>query len=500
MNILCIDVGTSGMRGILYDHTGQNLLEYKTFYRPLYFGNGWVEQDPSDWENALYSILNYVSSEAKIRQIGIDAVSFTAFRSSVIPVDKKIHPLHKAVMWQDKRTDDLCEKMQVHNRTVNDICGAGINSVFSGIKMRWIRENIPEIYEKIYKFMVAADYIIFLLTGEICTDYTYGSRSNLMSLRTCQWDDKLLDIFHIDNSKLCRLIEPGSVCGYTTGRLKNLTGFPDGIPVITAGGDQQCSALGQGVVGPGILSVTAGTGGFLITNLDRLPEQLKDDVICNYSSIKNQYIVEYSMLTCCSAYDWCRKEWFQRYSFDELEYVLGKTPPGSNGCLCVPYFMGRSTPDWNRKARGAFFNLSSRTTKWDMLRSLLEGICYELKNGIDTIDKYVQISDIFINGGLTNSKTFNKMQADIYGMKIVRRGQMEATARGALIVALTALGVYASVQESFIAISLKDESEIYDPDEELTCLYEKYRRKMNVLYKQYTFLEENRNKRNIKIK
>ena len=245
------------------------------------------------------------------------------------------------------------------------------------------------------------------MTGILCTDYTYGSRSNLMNLRECRWDPQLLEIFHVEESRLCRLVEPGSICGYTTERLCSLTGFPSGIPVVTAGGDQQCGALGQGVVGPGILSVTVGTGGFLVTNLNEIPNSLKSDVICNYSSVRNQYMIEYSVLTCCSAYDWFCREWLEGYTMEELDRMVESVPPGSNGCLCMPYFMGRSTPDWNRVAKGGFFDVTLSNTKWDMLRSLMEGICYEIRNGIDTMAQYVHVSDIFVNGGMTNSRPFD---------------------------------------------------------------------------------------------
>lgn len=487
MNILCMDAGTSGMRGIVFDHMGERIYEYRETYRPVYLKNGRVEQDPADWERALYRILRHVAKEVPG---DVDAISFTAFRSSVIPVDENVRPLCPAMMWQDKRADVLCEQLREQNERVAALSGARIHPVFSGAKMRWIRENVPDIYENTFKFMVAADYLLFLLTGKICTDHTYGSRSNLMNLQKAEWDEELLSIFHVERSRLCPLVPPGSVCGYTTDCLQQATGFPAGVPVITAGGDQQCGALGQGVVRPGILSVTAGTGGFLITNVDRVPEALDEKIICNASSVRGQYILEYSMLTCCSAYDWFRKEWFGELSLEEMERMLAQTSPGAHGCLCVPYFMGRSTPDWNKGARGAFFHLSEDVTRWDMMRSLLEGLCYEIDNGIEILGNYVRPSEILVNGGLTNSDLFNKMQADIYGKKIMRRGRADATARGALIAALVSLGVYDNEAEAFDVISEKDRVEMYHPDEKMKRFYADNREKMNLLYEGCHFLEE----------
>lgn len=178
----------------------------------------------------------------------IDAISITSQRSSVIPVDENIRPLSNAIMWQDKRTNYICESMENLNDKVFSLCGSRVNPVFSGSKMMWIREERPEIYAKTYKFMVIPDYLIYLMTGRICTDYTYGSRSLLMNIRTHEWDDELLEIFHVEKEKLCELVEPGSVCGHITKAFAEITGCQEGIPVITAGGDQQCGAIGQGVV------------------------------------------------------------------------------------------------------------------------------------------------------------------------------------------------------------------------------------------------------------
>ena len=483
MNILVIDVGTSSMRGILFTHEGRLLAEKQVLYNVLYMENSWVEQDASDWENALYGIIKEIARAAEANQWEIDAMTITSQRSSVIPVDQSIRPLCNAIMWQDKRTNDICEQLNSQNDKIFSLCGSRVNPVFSASKMTWIRENRPEIYKKTYKFLVIPDYLLYLMTGELRTDYTYGSRSLLMNIHTHQWDPELLDLFRVEEEKLCCLVEPGSICGKVTKEFAELTGCKEGIPVITSGGDQQCGAIGQGVVKEGVLSVTAGTGGFLITATNEVPENLKQDVLCNFSSVKGQYILESSVLTCCSAFDWFRREFYDNCGYEEINKALASAPVGANGCLCLPYFQGRSTPDWNNMAKGIFANVTLGTSKADMLRSLLEGICYEIGNGIDTMRKYLDISDIYVNGGLTNSETFNQIQCNVYGTKIIRRGKSDATARGALMVAAEAMGVYGSVEEAFREIGQSDEVKVYLPQQENVLQYEKGKAQMNRLYK-----------------
>ena len=484
MNILVIDVGTSSMRGILFTQDGETLTQRQQLYQVTYGEKGWVWQDASDWENALYGILREITAETEEKGWRVDAIAITSQRSSVIPVDRECKPLCPAIMWQDKRTGDICDSLRDKNDKVFSLCGSRVNPVFSASKMTWIRRELPEVYSKTRTFMVIPDYLIFCMTGEVCTDYTYGSRSLLMNIRKRQWDPELLELFEVDEEKLCRLIEPGSICGYTSGTFRERTGCPEGVPVITAGGDQQCGAIGQGVVKEGILSVTAGTGGFLVAALNEVPSNLEQDVICNVSSVKGQYILESSVLTCCSAFDWFKREFYGNCSYDELNRDIASVPPGSHGCLCLPYFQGRSTPDWNSQARGVFSNITLGTTRADMLRGLLEGICYEIGNGIEAMKKYVELSEICVNGGLTNSEPFNQIQSDVYGTPIVRRGKSDATARGAFMVAAAEMGVYRSVEEAFRMLKKNREERIYVPSEAYTGLYREAREQMNQMYRQ----------------
>ena len=482
MNILVLDIGTSSMRGILFSEKGAELASKQYIYRPDYLENGWVEQEPSVWEQAMYEILRTISCETAEKGIRIDGISITALRSSIFPVDDNIRPLCKAIMWQDKRTLEICENLEAENNKIFPLSGSRVNPVFSASKMTWIRKERPDIYAKTYKFVLAADYLIYLLTGNLCTDYTYGSRSHLMNIRTCQWDDELLKLFEVEKEKLCPLVEPGSICGYMTEQAAKRTGCMVGIPIITAGGDQQCGAVGQGIIKEGTLSVTAGTGGFLVTAVNEVPKNLQPHVLCNHSSLKNQYILESSVLTCSSAFDWFCRNFYENATYDEINQVLEHTEPGANGVLCVPYFQGRSTPDWNGKAKAGFVNLTLHSEKADMLRALLEGICYEIANGIDILKNYVKIEQIFINGGLTNSKTFNEIQADVYGKNLLRRGKADATARGALMIALHACEVYRTIEEAFENIGNNGEIREYHPNMQKWEFYQQNKAKMNLLY------------------
>lgn len=481
-NILVLDVGTSSMRGILYAFDGKRLATEQLPYRATYLANGWVEQNVSDWENSMLQILRSISEKAESNGWKIDGIALTAQRSSVIAVDKEIRPLQPAIMWQDKRTAEICSRLEAENEMVFSHCGSRINPVFGGTKMAWIRENQPEIYRKTYKFLVIPDYLLWILTGELKTDYTYGSRSLLMNLWKKEWDDELLNLFGVEPGKLCELTEPGVVFGKLTGEAAKKTGLKRGIPVISAGGDQQCGAIGQGVYSEGHTSVTAGTGGFIITAVNGIPQHLVPDITCNCSSIRGQYILESGLLTCCSAFDWFCRNFYEGAGFDEINETLDKAPLGANSLVCLPFFQGRANPDWNNLARGLFSNITLNHEKSDFLRALVEGICYEFYNGIGIIGQYVKPEKITVDGGLSNSQVFDQILCDVLGKPLVCKETSDATACGALVVSMTALGVTSDAEGAYKMINKDTKEQIFYPDEEHAKKYQDYIHTMNKWY------------------
>ncbi len=484
MNFLILDVGTSSMRGILFRQNGELLHTVQKEYQVITLENGWLEQDPLDFKNNMTEIVKEMAVFADKKGERVDAVALTSQRSSVIPVDEKGNHLHNALMWQDKRTVPICQEMEPYHREIFELCGSRVNPVFSGTKMKWLRRNCPEIYQKAYKLTVIPDYLVYHMTGNFYTDHTYGSRSLLMNLKTRTWDARLLELMEVEEEKLCELKEPGSIMGYTTEAFARESGISAGIPVISAGGDQQCGMLGQGVVEEGQVSLTLGTGGFLLTTCHNVPEGLDWNVVCNASSAAGEYILEANMLTCTSAMEWFKRNFYQEETdfYGRMNEILKEIPAGSHGCRVLPYFQGRSTPDWNSDATASFSNITLNTSREDMLKALLESICMEIQNNIASFEGYVPIDKILINGGLSRSEAFNQMQAEVYGKRIVRMDNAESTAIGALMVAAVAMKQYQSMKEAFSVIRAGSRSEEYECHAEIHKIYEELQEEMNELY------------------
>lgn len=481
MNVLVIDVGTSSMRGILYDGEGRSLVSRQFRYHPCHRSQSWIEQPAEEFRHALETIAAEISEDAAGNEI--DVISVTAQRSSVIPLDREGTPLMKAVMWQDSRNADICHRLEAENDTIFRKSGAGVNTVFSGGKMTWVRETHPEIYRRTAKFVNIPEYLIYQMTGNFISDYTYGSRSNLMNLRKRDWDPELLEIFRVDREKLCELREPGSVVGKLTGEFSRRTGLKTGIPVVSAGGDQQCAAVGQGVFREGTLSIVTGTGAFLVTASRTVPDDPDRGLICNCSSIPGEFILEASVLTCCSAFDWyCSNFYGDAGGYDRVNRDLAELYGQEEPSMVLPYFQGRSSSGWNPGAKALFADLTLSTSRRDLLKALVEGIFLEIRNNIEVLGRYVEISQAYISGGLTNSRIMNQMQADIYGMTLKHLENSESTALGALMVTLAQMGVYRDTGEAFERIRGRDRVGCYYPKPGTAGYYEEKRDRMNGLY------------------
>ena len=489
MSILVIDVGTSSIRGVLYDEKGTEIFCHQIPYQVHFIDGTHAEQDTSDWSDTIVEIGRAAAVYCEKENLKIGGLALTSQRSSVIPVDKDGHALMPAIMWQDKRNKEIVDEFRGMEKAIYKLTGARINTVFSGTKMTWVRRNAPEIYEKTYKFCTIADFITHEITGEYRTDHTYGSRSLLMNVRTSQWDPKLLDIFEIESGKLCELREPGTVIGTVTEKFAAKTGLTAGTPFISAGGDQQCAALGHGVTAPGSLEITTGTGAFMLGYSEKVPENLTNNIICGAHAIPGKYVLESSMLTCAALYNWAKANLFadsegDENPFERINEAVKHSPPGANDCLALPYFQGRGTPDWNADAKGHFANLGLNTTRADMARAVLEAIALEAKNNLDIVEGYVgTIDKLLIGGGLTRFPEFNQMQSDIYQKKLLHnQSSAEQTALGAWANAAVALGIYETHSEAIETAKEKEQVEMYSPNPAHAEIYLRKQRQMNVLY------------------
>jgi len=486
--IIALDVGTSSMRALLYNEKGLLVhsvgFEYHTeFPKPSY-----VEQNPETWADAAHITLSGIADYIRQHGISVSAISVTSQRASLIPMSADGEPLHNAMMWQDKRTLDICARLsrEYGLDTLYQKTGLRINPFFVLNKIIWLRENEPDIYNQTAKFIGVQDYVIYQLTGKYITDWTQASRTMLMDLKTFSWDDDLLKMAGISADQLCELVPPGSVGGALQDSFASSCGLPTGLPVIVSGGDQQNAALALGVTRPGMAEANTGTGSFVLSYSEKPAFDDKCRVLCQAGAIAGSYVTETPIFNTGAIFRWFKEQFCPDYRDQSNPYVLMDAeaiavPAGSNGVLMLPHFEGSAAPNWNPMAKGLFFNLGLASTRGMMIRAILEGISLEIAENLDLMRSLIgEISEVHVAGGMTRSDLFCQIQASAYDSKVIRHQNPEASSLGACCNALVTLGVYDSVEAFFNSVGHKES--VFMPDLQDSAIYRRIIQKRKALF------------------
>lgn len=485
MNILSLDVGTTSMRGILYDETG-TILACKSILTPLISACSkkvsTMEQTPAVYTDGITEICRAIAECHPV-----DAISVTAFRSAPTLVDRDGNALCNFVMWQDTRNYEICDRLKYADAQVYATCGSSINTVFTATKLTWFKENCTDLYQRAYKGMIVPDYIIHFITGSFSTDYTYGSRTLLMDIRNLKWSRDMCDLFRIDEDKLCELVPQGGISGTVTKQFSALTGIPEGIPVVSAGGDQQCGALGLGVMDSSTIEVNSGTGSFVISLTDS-PVLTNSSVICNVSAVPGKYTQEMNIISSASALNWLIREVFPEYwgdspDFDSVNRIAEQTVPGCHGVWAIPHFQGCGSRAWNPTATAVFGGLTLSSSRKDLIRALYEGIASEIAKSIDILPAECRSAvEIAVAGGLSNSEIYLKILCDMTGRRLIKSNNIQATALGAFISASVATGLYSDFHSALQAVRSRDTSETMLPNMDNVKFYAEYKKKTEKMY------------------
>ena len=483
--ILVIDTGSSSMRGMLFDHTGQ--LRYTVSEHYVMRTHG-IEAEylPEDFEHALLGITRNAASFAKSAGIRIDALSFTSQRSSTMPVDRLGRPLDTIMTWYDKRAAQICDDMnQTHGALLFETAGMQASPVLSAPKISWLRSNKPAVYDEAYKIIGIQDYLIFLCTGEFITDASLASRSNLMDVRTKTWSASLLSLWQIDRDKLCTLVPPMTQIGRITENFSVKTGLDIGTRVIAAGGDQQCSVLGQGLFNPGNAGVTCGSGSYVAAVCDSPVIDPQHRININAAIVPDQWILEASTLSSGTVQDWMLRNFFseQNDALGCLQKEASQSPAGANGLVMLPDLAGKGAPDWDNYAKGVFWNVTLSTTRGDFARAMLEGLCGEITEchaALHSLDG--RIGDVRITGGLSRFDLFCQILSDMTGGCVTRCSNDETTAVGAYMAAAVALGDCKDLEEAYSLAVKKSAGAVFTPDRNLHLMYQTANKRRRLLY------------------
>lgn len=459
--VLAIDAGTTGVRSMLFTKAGEVLGKAYSEYESFFPNPSWVEQDAESWWTQSCVTIKQALSESGISPGRIIGISVTNQRETIVPIDEDGHPLRRAIVWQDRRTVPQCDwiEKELTQDAVYSTTGLTVDPYFSAPKILWVKQNEEQIFKKTHKFLLVHDYLIYRLSGEFVTDFSNASRTMMFDVRKADWSERILEGLGVPEEILPATVEPGKQIGELTTKASKETGLKEGTPVIAGGGDQQCAALGVGVVKEGMLKSTTGTGTFLLSHSKtiRLDPGLR--VLCSRHVVPDSFVVEASMFTTGSALKWFRDNLGTEEvtvadekgvnPYDVITEEASQVLPGSEGVIHIPHFVGAGAPNWNPYARGIFAGLALGHTRAHIIRAILEGVSYEIRTNIEVMRELgLPTREVRVTGGAARSETWMQIQANVLRTPIVRTQMEEATAVGSAILAFKGVGVFKSVAQA----------------------------------------------------
>ncbi|MCC8192737.1 MAG: xylulokinase [Ruminococcus sp.] len=483
--IIGVDIGTSGTKTVLFDEGGK-VIASKTIEYPMYQPkNGYAEQDPRDWANATVNTLKAVVSQSGVSKDDIKGIGLSGQMHGLVMLDKDNEVIRNSIIWCDQRTAKEVEEMNsiLGEKKLIEITANPALTGWTAAKILWVKNNEPENYERCRHILLPKDYIRFILTGEYATEVSDASGMQLLDVPNRCWSDEILNALEIDKSLLGKVYESCEVTGTLTKEMAELTGLNEGTIVVGGAGDNAAAAVGTGVVEDGKAFTTIGTSGVVFAHTSNISIDPKGRVHTCCAAVPGAWHVMGVTQGAGLSLKWFRdnfctseKETASLMGVDEY-YLMDKEAEtvevGSNRLLYLPYLMGERTPHLDPDARGVFFGLSAMHTKKDMLRSVLEGVSYSLRDCIEVFrEMKININDMMACGGGGSSPLWRSMLADLYNCPVKTLASKEGPALGVALLASVGAGIYSSVGEACKQVI--EVNKVQNPDEKNVQEYEKY--------------------------
>ena len=445
--LLGIDIGTSACKVAVFDENGQVLASATESYSLYYPNPGWVEQDPDEWWQAICTATKKVTEgiAENIVGIGIDSQSW-----SEIPVDKDGNCLHNSPIWMDTRSREITDrlKMTLGEEHIFNVAGNGVEPAYTTPKMIWFKENVPEVYNKTYKFLQSNSYIALKLTGVMSQDISQGYGIHFFDQEKLRYDESLAKEMGLSTDLLMEPVACHEVVGKVTKEAAALTGLMEGTPVVAGGLDAACGTLGAGVYKPGQTQEQGGQAGGMSICTDKALAHPK--LILSTHVIPGLWLLQGGTVGGGGVLRWFKQELAKDgESFDDITALAETIAPGSEGVLFLPYMAGERSPIWNPDAKAVFYGLSFSKTRAHMARAALESVAFSLEHNMRTARAVnAEVNDLVAMGGAANSLLWTQIKADVTGKKIIVPSSDTATTLGAAILAGVGVGVYGGFEEA----------------------------------------------------
>jgi xylulokinase len=483
--IIGIDVGTTGTRALLVKPTGEVVASATCEY-PLHTPRpGWAEQDPHDWWRATVEAIGAVMSQAGAKADEVRGLGLSGQQHGSVFLDEKGEVLREALLWCDQRTGPQCDWIH-HTIGFEKVVEETLNPCLTGFqapKIVWLRDHEPDLHRRLRMVLLPKDYVRYRLSGEFATEVSDAAGTSLLNVAKRDWSPVMVEGIGLTLGMLPKVYESPVASTTVSAAAAAEIGLRPGTPIAGGGGDNACSAVGNGVIAEGIVAVSVGTSGTVFSPMlqPKLDPKLRVHTFCH--AVPGQWHVMGVMLSAGGSLRWYRDTLAQDEvrkakrrrvePYDVIIETAGKAPVGSEGLLFLPYLTGERTPYPDPNARGVFMGLGLRHGKPHLARAVMEGVCYGLRDSLEILrEMRVPITEVRATGGGARSAFWRQMQCDVFGTPLVRMAIDEGAAFGAALLGGVAGGVWPDVPAACAATV--GTREPVTPNEHAAAIYNTY--------------------------
>ncbi len=435
--------------------------------RPL-----WAQQDSRDWWRASQEAIHGVLKAANTSGDSVQGIGLSGQMHGVVVLDGHNEVIRPALIWCDQRSQKQVDAIEsaIGKPKILELTANPVLTGFSLPKLLWIRDEEPDDFQRIRHFLLPKDYIRFKLTGEFATEVSDASGTSLFDVAHRRWSTGMADALGVDLSILPKVFESSEITGTVNADAAASTGLKIGTPVVGGGGDQAASAIGNGVVESGATSCTVGTSGVVFAYLKEPAYDTLGRVHTFCHAIPNTWHVMGVTQGAGLSLQWFRNRLASGMDYDDLTADATLSPPGAHGLFWLPYLMGERTPHLDAWARGGWIGLTAKHQRSDMIRAILEGVSYSLRDCLEIIKQLgAPVKAVRLSGGGARSPFWHQLFADIFGVRVATLQTQEGSAYGAALLAMVGTAHFSSVEDA--CRSVIKEVEARGPDKAASAFY-----------------------------
>ena len=481
---LGIDVGTGGTRALLVDDAGKVSHAFTAAHedmrmeRPL-----WAEQRPEDWWDAAQKAIRGVIKSAGASGKDIQGIGLSGQMHGLVLLDDDDKVIRPALIWCDQRSQAQVDAINasIDSETILSCIANPVLTGFTLPKLLWVRDNEPENFSRIQKILLPKDYVRFQLTGEYATDVSDASGTALFDVVGRRWSREFVERLGLRTSLLPTVLESHEVSGKVSVSAAKATGLLENTPVVAGAGDQAASAVGSGVVEPGLVSCTIGTSGVVFAHTKSPAYDPAGRVHTFCHAVRGAWHLMGVTQGAGLSLQWFRRNLAPDVDYDALTAEAASAPAGSQGLYWLPYLMGERTPHLDASARGGWVGLTARHMRADLIRAILEGVAYSQKDCLQIIEQMgTRVDSVRLSGGGARSPLWRQIFADVFGKRVATLETEEGSAYGAALLSMVGTGRYPSVVD--LCRTTVRETASFEPNPTETALYDSSHRRYQALY------------------